>query len=417
MPLVIQGHPGTGKTIIAVHRAGFLVNEDLAAEQRRPVPKVLLLGPTEQYVRHVMRVIRELDPKGHITVKSLPSLLADLAGHRPEVTTTEGAPEDVDGTVADLADRVVKWSRSRPGWRQLSRAAQIQFAYEALRADDPDGNRPPLSEAERTWAATLPAFTKARAHRHYLPLLAAMAMRAGPTPARFDHVVVDEAQDVSELEWEIIRAHNPHGRWTVVGDLHQRRRQDVGDLDWHALAKRLHIYAGTDLFTPEVVERGYRSTQPILDFANRLLPAGARRTASLQTKGETPKVIPAKNATRRDQRAIAEAVRLLDAYPGGTAAIITTDPDHVEKLMLADGWRRAGPPVSGTDWARDSTGHRLAVLTPEAARGVEFDGVVVVEPAFLVRKEEFSGTLYTSLTRANRELVVVHKDSLPAALR
>jgi hypothetical protein len=40
---------------------------------------------------------------------------------------------------------------------------------------------------------------------------------------------------VSELEWEIIRAHNPDGRWTIVGDLNQRRRSDVGELNWSML--------------------------------------------------------------------------------------------------------------------------------------------------------------------------------------
>ncbi|MEV5210410.1 ATP-binding domain-containing protein [Micromonospora sp. NPDC053740] len=57
-----------------------------------------------------------------------------------------------------------------------------------------------------------------------------------------------------------------------------------------------------------------------------------------------------------------------------------------------------------------------AVRTPDSARGAEFDGVVVVEPRYFVRQEEFVGTLYTSLTRANRELVVVHSKPLPEPL-
>ncbi|SBT68531.1 Part of AAA domain-containing protein [Micromonospora sediminicola] len=78
MPLIIQGHPGTGKTIIAVLRAGYLVNEETT--KKGPTPRVLLLGPTEQYARHVSRTVRELDPTGAITVKSLAEWLAELAG-------------------------------------------------------------------------------------------------------------------------------------------------------------------------------------------------------------------------------------------------------------------------------------------------------------------------------------------------
>jgi DNA helicase II / ATP-dependent DNA helicase PcrA len=220
---------------------------------------------------------------------------------------------------------------------------------------------------------------------------------------------------VSELEWEIIRAHNPDGRWTIVGDLNQRRRSDVGELNWSMLAKRLDIYAGADLFQPETVERGYRSTEPILDFANRLLSAHEHRPASLQTDGPQPFVIRTSTPGKRDARAIGEAARLLDTHPGGYAAIINTDTDANERLMLVDGWRRTDPASAG-DWANQG-GRKVAVRTPESARGVEFDGVVAVELSYFVRQEEFSGSLYTSLTRANRELVVVHSKPLPVALQ
>lgn len=59
----------------------------------------------------------------------------------------------------------------------------------------------------------------------------------------------------------------------------------------------------------------------------------------------------------------------------------------------------------------------MTVLEPDAARGLEFDAVVVVEPADFPQNYGRLGPLYTALTRPNRELVVVHSKLLPDALR
>lgn len=413
MPLVIQGHPGTGKTIIAVHRAGYLVNEETT--KKGPIPRVLLLGPTEQYVRHVSRTVRELDPTGAITVKSLPEWLAELAGLGPTpVQPGEGTAEDVGGFIVALTKHAVLESQDRPGWKASRLTDMVKVTYEAIRSSNDPHSRPPTSQTEQRWIEALPPFPKAWGKRRYLPLFAQLGLLLSDKWSRYDHIVVDEAQDVSELEWEIIRAHNADGRWTIVGDLNQRRRLDIGHLDWHELARRLHIVPDAQLFQPEVVERGYRSTQPILDFANRLLPPSENQPCSLQTDGPKPAVIRASTPGKRDLRAVGEASRLLDSYSGGTAAIITTDPEAIDKLLLGNGWRRTATATGAGDWTRE--GRRLAVRTPDSARGVEFDGVVVVEPRYFVRQEEFAGTLYTSLTRANRELVVVHSKPLPEPL-
>ncbi|MFK3978755.1 UvrD-helicase domain-containing protein [Micromonospora sp. NPDC050397] len=412
MPLIIQGHPGTGKTIIAVHRAGYLVNEETT--KKGQIPRVLLLGPTEQYVRHVSRTVRELDPTGAITVKSLPEWLAELAGLGTTVQPGEGTADDVGGFIVALAKHAVVESQDRPEWKASRLTDLIKMTYEAIRSSNDPHRRPPTSQAEQRWIEALPPFTKAWGKRRYLPLFAQLGTLLSDKRSRYEHIVVDEAQDVSELEWKIIQAHNAGGRWTIVGDLNQRRRLDISHLDWHELAERLHVLPDAQLFQPEVVERGYRSTQPILDFANRLLPPNENQPCSLQTDGPEPSIIRASTPGKRDLRAVGEASRLLDSYPGGTAAIITTDPDAIDKLLLSDGWRRTDMAAGAGDWARE--GRRLAVRTPDSARGVEFDGVVVVEPRYFVRQEEFAGTLYTSLTRANRELVVVHSKPLPEPL-
>ena len=66
-------------------------------------------------------------------------------------------------------------------------------------------------------------------------------------------------------------------------------------------------------------------------------------------------------------------------------------------------------------WERN--GRNLAAIDPDEARGLEFDAVIVVEPADFPQNYGRQGPLYTALTRPNRELAVVHAKPLPDALR
>ncbi len=80
--------------------------------------------------------------------------------------------------------------------------------------------------------------------------------------------------------------------------------------------------------------------------------------------------------------------------------------------------RRAGFAVDPHDVSKlVRQGRAVRVLEPEQARGLEFDAVVVVEPSAFPTRAGQHGLLYTSLTRANRELVVVHSEPLPRELR
>lgn len=78
--------------------------------------------------------------------------------------------------------------------------------------------------------------------------------------------------------------------------------------------------------------------------------------------------------------------------------------------------RLAGWKANGRHAYVTGEGMRFQLLSPEEARGLEFDAVVVMEPAAFRASSGTNGRLYTSLTRANLELVVVHDKPLPAAL-
>lgn len=414
-PLLIQGHPGTGKTIIAVHRAAYLVSPERPTAER--VGRVLILGPTDEWVRHVSDILKTLDIDHRVTVKALPTWLGEISQFKHTVAGgIDGSLEDVGKFVKNVLDQAAKLCKREQPWvtGPGARMKNLERLYEVLRSGGTKTTRLKLGRISSSWVKTLPTFGSAIRRRRYLPLFAQASLAVlGSSPVRYDHVVVDEAQDVSGLEWEIVKAHNPSGGWTLVGDMNQRRT-DFGDASWKRLSERLSLTSAAGPVQPHVIERGYRSTQPILDFAKALLPRAERTAQSLQQDGPPPTVIPIKRAAERDPRAIDEAERLLAAYPGGTVAIITVDVDAdiMAKALLASSWRRT---EHIGDWQKE--GLRVAVRTPETVRGVEFDAVVVVEPGAFPRNLGRVGPLYTSLTRANRELVVVHSQALPNELR
>ncbi len=111
-----------------------------------------------------------------------------------------------------------------------------------------------------------------------------------------------------------------------------------------------------------------------------------------------------------------EAVNTADAmsrrHPTGQVALITMDPLAVARLLRKGGWAK---PALSTGWMLND--RTVVVLHADDARGLEFDGVVVIEPANFPENVGRQGVLYTSLTRATQELAVIHSKVLPGGLR
>ena len=148
-----------------------------------------------------------------------------------------------------------------------------------------------------------------------------------------------------------------------------------------------------------MLDSGYRSTREILGFAAALLPRGMRKHSALR-KGPEPLVrrVGPRQVTDRSRE---EAERLTGRYSQGSVAVIAWDRDkleQIERTLRKSGWRKD----SGGEWLqRPSHSCRLSVVRPARARGLEYDGVVVVEPADFKPNIGRHGELYTSLTRAN----------------
>ncbi|NYJ02426.1 DNA helicase IV [Nocardioides thalensis] len=420
--VVVQGHPGTGKTVVAAYRASYLVNPALyeqggalAGRATKPL-RVLVVGPTPGYVAHVEGLIKPLAASEQVRVTHLADLMAETTGLKgPWPGAIGGEHDDVDAQARNFAERAARIFESNNRWREGNgaRRENIRQVYELIRSNGTPG-RPLVEDVEQiSWMRKLPPFDQAF-KRRYLPLMAQCRLAYSPIPdaLRFDHIIVDEAQDVSPIEWNVLDHYlRREGRWTLVGDMNQRR-SDVTYGSWSEIADHLALTADGE-FQPQKMTRGYRSTGAVLRFADRLLPAKHRGNQTVQATGESVAVRRAPRPNLVWTTALQTARDLATKHADGSTAIITVNPGEMIGELGRSGWRRKG---SGFHvWQKDNLSVRL--FPPEDARGLEFDAVVVVEPGDFPENLGRTGQLYTSLTRANRELAVVWYRNMPDALR
>ena len=223
----------------------------------------------------------------------------------------------------------------------------------------------------------------------------------------YEHVVVDEAQDLSAMELRMVARRARAGSMTILGDLAQATAPGAQTSWEDALAVIAPPHPRLDELTV-----GYRVPAPIIEFANRLLPeaaAGVTPTRSVRTRGEVPRI----TEVAGDDVGIATALatrELMDDW--NTIGVVA--PDACIDAV-AEGLESAG--VAFTDGRRAAAlDDHVTLLGPVAVKGLEFDAVVVVEPSAIAHDDGVRA-LYVALTRAVQVLSVVHARPLPEALQ
>jgi DNA helicase IV len=238
-------------------------------------------------------------------------------------------------------------------------------------------------------------------------------------PRGYGHVLVDEAQDLSPMQARAIARRSQYGSLTVLGDLAQGTAVTAAR-DWPSLL--VHLNKPETAVTP--LTTGYRMPAEIVGFANRLLPALATGVAPARSMRRTPGALEVREATD-PVLAAAEAVAAAAAEPGSIAVICA---DAVVP-QVATALTTAGLAISLADATpvntdneptaseEASAGRPVTVLPATLAKGLEFDTVIVVEPAAIVAAEPRGlNRLYVVLTRAVSRLIVLHQEPLPTAL-
>jgi DNA helicase IV len=223
----------------------------------------------------------------------------------------------------------------------------------------------------------------------------------------FGHVVVDEAQDLSPMQARAIARRSEHGSITLLGDLAQ------GTAPWAAAEWRDtlgHLGKPEAKVVPLTV--GFRVPAAVVALANRLLPALAvnvPEAVSLRRDGNLS-IIPVADAAQLDAETLVEVTAALEHE--GSVAVIAADAavDRLRAHLAAAGIENATP--DDIDAAA-----RVTVVPATVAKGLEYDHVIVHEPADIVDAESRGlNRLYVVLTRAVSRLSVVHAKPLPQAL-
>lgn len=468
--LCVQGAPGTGKTAVGLHRAAWLLYSHPEKFRRRGM---LVVGPSEGFLTYIGGVLPTLGETSvrQVTFDELIGALGAGGDDAPDVALikhdarmaevcrravwshlydiTHGAvvthrgaqwvigPEDLADIVAHARSTTHTWSAGR---KSLEGALEnrVVALYRDRHARLPDSawlkglKKQPDFKAivEGLWPRLTAKKVLRRLYRDtpyrsdvcadLLTVAETELLQGGPRPSAADillldeieshisrppsektygHIVIDEAQDLSAMQCRAIARRSPSGSLTVLGDLAQ------GTTPWAALDWRtqMHHLGHTDAVFTELTV-GFRVPAVVLELANRLLPhlgVSVPPARSIRSDGSV-EVITGEDLRATTLDAVAKAL-----VEEGMVGVIVADAE-------LQTWQRALP-----------VGDRLALVPAHLVKGLEFDHVVLVEPADLLVSDsrgEGRGArvglrhLYVALTRAVSRLTVIHTGTLPPEL-
>ena len=466
-PLVIQGGPGTGKTAVGLHRASWLIYTE---RERNARSRVLVVGPNRtfmEYVSHVLPALGEnsveqlavadlvegvaptsVDPPAVARLKAdtrlaqviaravelrlaaePEELILKLEGEYIRVRVREqerllGEIREEYGTTAAARERfrmgLVRSFYSEYG--RLLQGAAVRDGEEVEKALKSSGHLTRV--LDRAWPAvtpeklvrslyTTPAFLAAAAEdildedeRKLLrrrgagwsdadvPLLDEAHALVGSPARTYDHVIVDEAQDLTPMQLRMISRRARSGALTILGDVAQGTGAVTYE-SWDEVLPHLRHGAEADV---EELRHAYRVPREIMELALPLLDTiapGIERPLAYRVGGLEPVL-----------RQVPEDALLREAY--GEAAQLARE-DGLVALIVPD---ELVEPALSHESAFDS----IPLLTPRSAKGLEFDHVIVVEPALIAARDQGLRELYVALTRPTTTLVVVYARPLPPEL-
>ncbi|MFL6119067.1 HelD family protein [Actinophytocola sp.] len=478
--LVVQGGPGTGKTAVALHRVAYLLytHEHLRTRGVLVVgpSRVFLsyigqvlpgLGENRVVTATVPDLVPDLVP-GVVVSRVDPPAVAARKGRAEEASRlaaavraavrvpeesvevefeqqvlrldpsairwavrrarTAGLPHnqarlvfqrEVVGTLTrELVDRMEAVVYSEAGEALDGGSADGRLGEADLRAlaaagvvvgsDEDEGPRTILDEVDRTalrtalladagvssaldelWPPLVPAdVVPGPWSAEDVPLLDEAAALVGTSVPVYGHVVVDEAQELSEMDWRMLVRRCPSRSMTIVGDLAQTGSAG-GAVSWERVP-RPHRLAQLTV--------NYRTPAEIMAVAAELLAAhhpSLRPPRSVRSSGE----VPWRLRTDDVPGALAD---LVHAHAEGQLAFIAPAAGE-----LAAALSLPVPP--------DLTG-KVVLLTPAEAKGLEFDSVLIADPARILAGPHGHNDLYVAMTRATRRLGVVHAGPVPPEL-
>jgi hypothetical protein len=505
---MISGGPGTGKTVVALHRAAYLLYSN---RRRFESGGVLVVGPSRTFMNYIERVLPSLG-EDSVILRSIGSVASDvvkITGDRldpPPVAAVKGSLRMVSvlrrlvseplpagprelrltwhghvlvltaGTLAQVRADVLSRHRYNQGreaaeralltalWRirppeveaerdefeerlagteafqvfvsawwpligaaeSLTRLADpallvrlsasvlsnaecalISASYQASNGDAPDWTAAdgalldelanmlgPVPEPdEREVSIFLDPDSDVSELITTMERLAP-AREADPfatTHETYAHILVDEGQDVSPMQWRMLRRRGGSASWTIVSDPAQSSWPDAAEAD-----RALHDIIGAAPVRRFRLGTNYRSPAEVFDLASRVVVAefpDADLPVAVRTTGVAPELRTA--ATDRLSDAAVEAVDALLEQVEGTVGVVIPPS---RKAAIARRLRQAELPG----------GDRVSVTTSIEAKGLEYDGVLVITPDEVVAESPGGiRSLYVALTRPTQRLITL----------
>ena len=527
---VIAGGPGTGKTVVALHRAAYLLYSNRARLERGGV---LVVGPSRVFMNYIERVLPSLG-EDSVTLRAVGQAATDVLGMssdriddadaatckgslrmlevlrrlvrlpatpeagdlRPRVTVKGEVLSLTEGELARIRDHVLAHTKFNRGRRQatdmvvsaLARKlpGDVDVAAEEVPsliadqhglttfmnawwpglsatrvlarladADIVSKVAPNLSADERdaltasyTWlrrrdgdfddAGEIVGWSVAD-----IALLDELADIIGPTPSApedredpvfvglgevdelvtiadvlrdervedpeaepqrtFAHILVDEGQDITPMQWRMLRRRGPQASWTIVGDPAQSSYPHADET-----ARSMDQLIGRGPARRFTLSTNYRSPKEVFDVAAKVitkvfpdadLPHAVRQT------GLEPRL--ASTTVERLEEAITDQVLELAGQVSGTVGVIVPPSRLASVTKLTMSNQRL---VHLED--------RLLVVTALQAKGLEYDGVLVVSPDDIVAEAPGAErVLYVALTRATQRMTTLDVTDSRAAWR
>ncbi|MFJ9714895.1 HelD family protein [Streptomyces sp. NPDC101213] len=215
------------------------------------------------------------------------------------------------------------------------------------------------------------------------------AERLAQERTEYAHVIVDEAQDLTPMQWRMVGRRGRHATWTVVGDPAQSSWSDPDEA-----AQARDEALGSRPRRRFRLTVNYRNPAEIAELAAKVLALampGAESPAAVRSTGVVPRFVAVEDSPGATVRA--EAGRLLERVDGTVGVVVAMNRREEARRWLA------------------GLGDRVVALGSLEAKGLEYDATVVVSPAEIA-DESPAGlrVLYVALTRATQQLTVVSAD-------
>lgn len=517
---IISGGPGTGKTVVALHRAAYLLYTNRARLERGGV---LVVGPSNVFMNYIERVLPSLG-EDSVTLKAIGAVASDVLGLSSErIDTADAAtikgsltmtkllnrlvrtplvedhaaqrvrvtvkgevlgldaralgrirdqvlsqtklnrgrdlafnlvvaalktklPDDIDIAPEELDEKVREhpslitfmeaWWPALSATRVLARlsdrdltnrlATQLTHAERLTLADSYAWLRGAEADADtgRGWSVAdialldelVSILGPVPEERHEVDLFSQEGVEVAEVLTTADllridrvrepdedpqstyaHILVDEGQDVTPMQWRMLRRRGPQSSWTIVGDPAQSSYPFPEET-----TKALDDLIGRAPRRTFTLSTNYRSPSEVFDLASRVITnvyPEADLPRAVRATGVDP-VIAATTSAGLDD-ALRQVLLDLAGQVGGTIGIVCP-PSRLRSLQLF---------VMG-DERLGAFEDRLVVVTALQAKGLEYDGVVVVSPDDIIAEAPGGArVLYVALTRATQRLVTLDIDS------